>query len=242
MQDNKNLFIAIGLSMLVLLGWQFFVLGPQDEARRAALEAEQAEQAQLQTANPPAAPATPAPDNQTGIVPNVPGNQPTGVPAAPSAAGQLPSVVDTLKSTSRARISTERLNGSINLTGGRIDDLLLLDYREEIEDGSPNIRLFHPVGTQNAYYAETGVVAAAGGPKVPDSNTVWSIKGNRTLSVDTPLTLVWDNGEGLSFERTYEIDDNYMFTLTDKVMNSGTAAVNVYPYGCLLYTSPSPRD
>ncbi|MEP2942984.1 MAG: membrane protein insertase YidC [Hyphomicrobiales bacterium] len=236
MQDNKNLLIAIGLSMLVLLGWQFFVLGPQDEARRAALEAEQAAQAQLQTTNPSAAPATPAPDNQTGVVPNVPDNQPTGAPAAPGtiqagAAGQLPTVGAALKNTSRARISTERLNGSINLTGGRIDDLLLLDYREEIEDGSPNIRLFHPVGTQNAYYAETGVVAAAGGPKVPNSNTVWSIKGNQTLSVDKPLTLVWDNGEGLSFERTYEIDENYMFTLTDKVMNSGAEAVNVYPYG-----------
>ena len=236
MQDNKNLFIAIGLSMLVLLGWQFFVLGPQEEARRAALEAEQAAQAELQKTNPSSAPAPSTADNQTGVVPNVPAESATGLPASPSniqpgVAGQLPSVDDVLSTTSRASIATERLQGSINLTGGRIDDLLLRDYREEIDGDSPLIRLFHPVGTQGAYYAETGLVTAAGGPKVPNSNTLWSVKGNKTLSVDQPVTLVWDNGEGLSFERTYEVDANYMFTLTDRVANTGASAVNVYPYG-----------
>lgn len=236
MQDNKNLFIAIGLSMIVLLGWQFFVLGPQEEARRAALEAEQAAQAQRQPLNPTATPSIVAPDNQTGVVPNVPSNTQAGAPTSAAniqagVSGFLPPIDEVLKATSRARISTERLQGSINLTGGRIDDLLLRDYREEIEDDSPLIRLFHPVGSQSAYYAETGLVAAAGGPKLPNSSTNWSIKGNDTLSVGKPLTLVWDNDEGLTFERIYEIDENYMFTITDKVANTGASAVTVYPYG-----------
>lgn len=245
MQDNKNLIIAIGLSMLVLLGWQFLVIGPKEEARRATLEAERAAQAQLEKTNPT---ATTAPsnqvggdnqtglDNQTGIVPSISANDQAAAPSSPAniqagVANQFPPIDQVLKSTSRARISTDRLEGSINLTGGRIDDLLLRDYREEIDDTSPLIRLFHPVGSEDAYYAETGLVTAAGGPKVPDSNTVWSIKGNQTLSVDKPLTLVWDNGEGLTFERTYEIDKDYMFTLTDRVENTGASAVTVYPYG-----------
>lgn len=233
MQDNKNLIIAIGLSMLVLLGWQFLVLGPQEEARRAALQAEQAANPALQTQKEGENPANPTGANsQSGIVPNVSAEGPVGVPAA-AGAGSVgaPTLDELLKARARARIMTQRLEGSINLIGGRVDDLLLRDYHEEVDDNSPLIRLLYPAGSAAAYYAQTGLVTAAGGPKVPDGNTLWSIAGNDTLSVGKPLILLWDNGEGLTFKRTYEVDENYMFSITDTVENAGTAAVDVYPYG-----------
>lgn len=226
MQDNKNLFIAIGLSLLIIIGWQVFVLGPREEQRRAAVEAGQAAQVQQQAANPPA----PASGERTGIAPTLRSEN------VPSAEAGFSSVSEALQASPRARIVTDRLEGSVNLTGGRIDDLLLRDYRETIEDGSALIRLFAPSGSQNAYYAETGLVAAAGGPVVPNGDTVWTVEGNDTLSVGNPLVLSWNNGAGLIFRRTYRIDENYMFTLTDTVENTGSEAVNVYPYGFLSRT------
>lgn len=235
MQDNKNFFVAIGLSMLVLIGWQFLVVAPQDAERRAQLEAEQAAQPQQPQQG---APSTGDLDNKTGVVPSVPtAGAPAANTAQPAPTGQannptgVSSVNDALGATARVRIETSRLEGSINLTGGRIDDLLLRDYRETIDEDSELIRLFHPVGSESAYYAEIGLVAAAGGPELPKSDTVWSVAGNTTLSVDRPVVLVWDNGAGLTFKRTYEIDEDYLFTVTDTVDNAGAAGVDVYPYG-----------
>ncbi len=220
MNDNKNMFIAIGLSLLVLVGWQFLILAPQEEARRAALEVEQAE---LEKSQPKAT------LNHEGRVPSLEAKQPDSSVIIPGET--LPTAQEILEKGSRVKIATNRLEGSINLVGGRLDDLLLRGYREEISDKSPLIRLFHPVGSNNAYYAETGLVASAGGPKLPDSKTVWEVEGNDVLSVENPVTLKWDNGEGLVFKRTYEVDENYLFTLKDKVENSLTSDITVYPYG-----------
>lgn len=236
MQDNKNFFIAIGLSMLVLIGWQVFYLGPMEEERRAKLEAEQAAQAQQTSETAPAGTTNQTAtidDNKAGVVPSVSASNPSAATTPQQAQSQatIASIDDALKASPRALIETPRISGSINLAGGRLDDLLLRNYRETIDDESPLIRLFHPVGSDGAYYAETGLVAAAGGPKLPKSDTVWNIEGNNTLSVGKPLILSWDNGEGLTFKRTYEIDENYMFKLTDTVMNTGAEATTVYPYG-----------
>ena len=264
MQDNKNFIIAIVLSMMVLLGWQVFVVGPQEEQRRLQLEAQQAAEQQAaanNTAQTPSAPAAPSTGTSTtstqqpasGVVPTAPGSA-----VAPAAGGEAPLTLEAaLKDGKRIAIETESLSGSINLVGGRIDDLLLKNYNEENVDDSPLVRLFHPVGSEEAYYAETGLVAAAGGPALPTSDTVWNVSGNRQLGVGKPVVLTWDNGAGLTFERTYDLDENYLFTLTDRVKNSGSELATLYPYGfvsrrgepsttgiwiCLLYTSPSPRD
>lgn len=228
MNENRNLFVAIGLSIMVLLGWQYLVVAPQDAKRRAAREAEQALQVQNQTQRP-----APVESGSTATTPQLPGaiapsaTAPSGNAAIPGQA----SIAEALKASERTAIATERLEGSINLTGGRIDDILLRDYRETIEDDSPLIRLFNPVGSTEAYYAETGFVAAAGGPALPNATTLWKVDGNSTLSVGQPVTLTYDNGAGLSFRRTFEIDENYLFTVTDSIANSGGEAVTVYPYG-----------
>ncbi|MEP3630577.1 MAG: membrane protein insertase YidC [Hyphomicrobiales bacterium] len=238
MQDNKNFIIAIVLSMMVLLGWQVFVVGPQEEQRRILAEEQQALEQQAaangtaQTPSVPAAPgsntsATNAQVPASGVVPAAPGSAVT-----PAAGGDAALTLEAaLKSDKRIAIETKSLSGSINLVGGRIDDLLLKDYNEENVDDSPLVRLFHPVGSENAYYAETGLVAAAGGPVLPNSETVWNVSGNKELGVGKPVVLTWDNGAGLTFERTYDLDENYMFTLTDKVKNSGSELATLYPYG-----------
>ncbi|MBA4781740.1 MAG: membrane protein insertase YidC [Rhizobiales bacterium] len=228
MNENRNLFVAIGLSIMVLLGWQYLVVAPQDAKRRAAREAEQALQVQNQTQRP-----APVESGSTATTPQLPGASAPSA-TAPSGNAAIPgqaSIAEALKASERTAIATERLEGSINLTGGRIDDILLRDYREKIEDDSPLIRLFNPVGSTEAYYAETGFVAAAGGPALPNATTLWKVDGNSTLSVGQPVTLTYDNGAGLSFRRTFEIDENYLFTVTDSVANSGGEAVTVYPYG-----------
>ena len=235
MQDNKNFIIAIVLSMMVLFGWTTFVAGPQEEQRRLELEAQQAAEQQAAangTAQTSAAPgtntsATSAQVPASGVVPSAPGSAVT-----PAAGGDGALTLEAaLEGGKRIAIETKSLSGSINLVGGRIDDLLLKDYNEENVDDSPLVRLFHPVASENAYYAETGLVAAAGGPALPNSETVWNVSGNKQLGVGKPVVLTWDNGAGLTFERTYDLDANYMFTLTDKVKNSGSELATLYPYG-----------
>jgi len=116
------------------------------------------------------------------------------------------------------------------LTGARIDNLLLTKYRETIDPKSPLITLFSPLGSADPYYAEFGWVAEAGGPAVPDAQTEWSNDVSR-ISADGAVTLRWDNGAGLAFQRIISVDSNYMFTIRQSVTNSTGAPVTLYPYG-----------
>jgi YidC/Oxa1 family membrane protein insertase len=129
-------------------------------------------------------------------------------------------------------IDTPSIGGSIDLKGGKIDDVILKDYRETIDPKSPNIRLFSPPGAPNAYWAETGFVSS-GGAKTPNLDTVWT-PDRKTLTVEQPVTLTWDNGAGLVFKRVIAVDDKYMFTITDSVVNSGTTPAIVQTFGLIL--------
>ena len=129
-------------------------------------------------------------------------------------------------------VDTPSIGGSIALKGGKIDDIILKDYRETIDAKSPNIRLFSPPGDPDAYWAETGFVGPAGA-KTPNFDTVWTAD-RETLTPAQPVTLTWDNGAGLVFKRVIAVDDKYMFTITDSVVNSGAAAATVQPYGLIL--------
>ena len=92
--------------------------------------------------------------------------------------------------------------------------------------------LLSPAGSPHPFYAEFGWVGGAGAPmKLPDRNTVWTQQGAGTLGVGKPVTLTWDNGEGLEFRRIITIDDKYLFTVENQVVNKGSAAVTLYPYG-----------
>src|SRR5262249_7161421 len=113
--------------------------------------------------------------------------------------------------------------------GGRIDDLILADYRETVDPKSPDVHLLSPAGTTDAYFVDFGWVAVETGVKVPDKDTLWTADG-QALSPGKPLTLAWDNGAGLKFSLILSLDDEYMFTVGQKVENSGTAPVELRPF------------
>jgi YidC/Oxa1 family membrane protein insertase len=151
---------------------------------------------------------------------------PPGIVANPGATRE-----QALTTGTRITVETPRIHGSINLTGARIDDVSLKDYRETVEPDSANIVLLTPLGGPQPFYAEYGWVAGAGTETpLPNAQTVWTAEGQNNLTPDTPVTLRWDNGAGLIFRRTISVDRDYMFTVTDRVENTGAAQVTLHPY------------
>ena len=132
----------------------------------------------------------------------------------------------------RIKINTPRLEGSLSLLAGRIDDLRLKDYTETIDEGSPIVTLLSAEGSTNAYYGLNGWAAASGvePTDVPGPNTLWS-STSKSLTPDSPVTLNWDNGKGLSFQRIISVDENFMFNVKQSVTNLSTSTVALAPYG-----------
>ena len=130
----------------------------------------------------------------------------------------------------RIKINSASLHGSIALTGARFDDLKLVNYRETIDKNSPEMRLLNNAENDAAYFAEIGVLGGDAGVAVPDANTQWQASGTE-LSETKPVTLRWNNGAGLSFEKKIAVDEHFMFTVTTTVKNTGSTPVTLYPYG-----------
>ncbi|MFM9941059.1 MAG: membrane protein insertase YidC [Hyphomicrobiaceae bacterium] len=226
-QNQKNLLLAIVLSVMVLLGWQMFFVAPKlkEEQERKARQT----QTQTLPGQPGVPTATPGATPVPGATPTT--TQPTapGVTPLPTG-GPQPTLAMTrdeaLKLLPRVAIETPALRGSIALEGGRIDDLVLVKYREMPDIKSPNIVLLSPIGAPAPYYAELSWLAPQGTPiKVPGSDTPWKVESGTSLGPNSPVTLIWDNGAGLTFRRTYTIDQNYMMTFVDSVENKTAAPV-----------------
>ena len=198
-EQNRNLALAIGLSIVVMLGYQFLL--PK------------------RTASPPPPAAT--------------------SPAAPIVA-QSPAArierTEVLAEAPRIPIDTPRLKGSISLAGGRIDDLVLADYYETTER-SKQVTLLSPAGSPAPYYVETGWTTE-GGVAAPGAQTVWTRVGNNSLTPDAPVVMTWDNGAGLTFERSISIDRSYLFTIRQKVTNHGAAPVTLRDFGSIVRLNP----
>jgi YidC/Oxa1 family membrane protein insertase len=217
MTDQKNTFLAIALSAIVLIAWQYFYGLPQMQRQDAQ------KQAQIQSQAVP----TPGPGN--GPAPELPVPGAAAVPAAQPLTREA-----ALEQSKRVPIDTPRLNGSIALKGGRIDDISLTQYRETVDPKSPPIVLLSPSGSPNPFYAEFGWVGAAGTTtKLPTADTVWGREGSGALTPERPVVLTWDNGEGLKFRRTISVDDKYLFAVKDDVVNSGAQPVTLYPYALI---------
>jgi YidC/Oxa1 family membrane protein insertase len=223
MNDQKNTILAIVLSAIVLIGWQYFIGMPQMERQRqeALLRQQQAQQAKPPQAAPsPAAPA--------GAAPRPPGQADVTTPA------EQKSREAALGASERIPIETPSVKGSIALKGGRLDDISLSRYHETVDPNSPAIVLLSPSGSPHPFYAEFGWVGGAGANvKAPGPDTVWQREGAGPLTPERPIALVYDNGEGLKFRRTISVDDKYLFTLRDEVANSTAAPVTLYPYALI---------
>jgi YidC/Oxa1 family membrane protein insertase len=107
----------------------------------------------------------------------------------------------------------------------------MVKYRETVDPTSPAVVLLSPSGSPHPFYAEFGWSAPSGvALKLPSYDTIWQQQGSGALSVGRPITLVYDNGDGLEFRRTIAVDENYMFSIKDEVANKGAAPVTLYPY------------
>jgi YidC/Oxa1 family membrane protein insertase len=218
MHDQNNVFYAIALSVFVLITWQYFFatsfLGkpaaPRTSQGGAAISGHEIIR--------PQTPATAIPGTQRP---------------------QQLSRQQALALSQRVAVDTPRLKGSIALTGGRIDDLSLAQYRETTDPKSAAIELLSPSGSPQPFYAEFGWVDASSvNQRLPTSETVWTQQGSDSLGVGRPVNLIWQNDQGLQFRRTISIDDKYLFSVRDEVTNSGREAVALAPYALISRHSP----
>jgi YidC/Oxa1 family membrane protein insertase len=221
--QNKNLILATVLSLAVILVWTFFFPAPDI-------------QSQPDNAVTTADGSIATPDAATALTP-------TTSPDAADVVTTQAAAPSELENAPRAEIKTPRLTGTISLLGGRIDELQLNDYKLTQEDDADTVTLFSPVGSDSPYYALFGWAASTGvtPETVPSANTVWQIVDGDVLAPDSPVTLGWDNGEGLVFNRTYSVDQDFMFTITQTVTNNGSAAASMAPYG-VLARHGEPKD
>lgn len=212
--QNKNLILATVLSLIVIVVWLTVFPPPEPDPA-------------------PTAEAT----SQTG-----PEGDVVTIPSAiseTSGGEAVAAVVEEAEtanaSAPRVKIDTPRITGSVSLLGGRIDELSLKDYRVSLDPDSDIVQILKPVGTESAYYALYGWAPGAGLTQddVPSANTVWSVKSGNTLGPETPVTLTWNNGSGLTFNRLLTVDEEYMFSVTQSVENQTGSPVSLAPYGVL---------
>ena len=202
-EQNKNLLLATSLSFLVLLGWM--LLFPPEPIDPESLETTTEQAAEEQS--------------NTGLS--------TPVQVEKKESTEVSSVTENIP---RVPIETARLSGSLSLKGGRIDNLKLLDYFETQDENSKNIELFQK--DENDYYAVYGW-SGKNQVDVPNPNTVWNLVKGKKLSVDSPITLQWKNSNGIIFEREIKIDDNFLFTVKQRVFNKSNQNIEISPYGIL---------
>ncbi|MFQ5954575.1 MAG: membrane protein insertase YidC, partial [Kiloniellales bacterium] len=211
MPDQRNLLLAVVLSITIIVVFQMLYGVP-------------GVQRQPEPTPPEATPPSEAIDLPKPKAPSGPARAPA-TPEAPEAAAADREAI--LAQGERIEIRSARLAGSLALTGARIDDITLTDYRETLEPDSPQIVLLEPAATERAYYAEFGWLPKKDeAPPLPDADTEWWASEG-PLSPDNPLTLSWDNGAGLRFERIYEFDRDYMLTVTQRVENTGAEPVTL---------------
>lgn len=211
--DQRNLILAIVASLIIILGWQFYFVQPQEQQRQARLEQQQEHTAE-----------TPTPE---GLDPTLPTPE-----SAPQPPGGLRTRPEILAEADRVAIRGPQLRGSINLDGGRIDDLVLTQYRETVDPASPEIALLSPSGANDPYFVEFGWIDADN--RIYGARDArWTTEG-KSLSPGVPLEMHWQSETGLRFTRTIEVDDRFMFTVTQRVENLGEEAVQLYPFGRII--------
>ena len=213
MNDQKNMLLAIVLSMAILFIWDFFF------APKTNLENTNIENADITSKEI---------INEEVIKPTLP-------------AQNLQKIIDRkdiIENEERIKIKTESLSGSFSLRGLRLDDLTLVKYRKTTLESSDEIILLSPRSTKKPYFAEIGWLSSDSSVLTPNSKTIWSQENNsQILNEENDIKLFWDNGQGLIFKRKISLDKNYMFKIDDEVINNTNNTVALYPYGSITRIS-----
>ena len=197
MENQKNLFLAIVISMAIIFGFQLLV--PQPEKAPIAEEQtfeENSVELSIQNTN-------------TQIVINRD---------------------EVISSSGRVIFDNGKIKGSINLEGGFIDDLVLEEFRETLDPTSDLIEFLNPLGSQDAYYLDTGWVSSDSTLELPNNKSIW--KTDKTsMGVDDPVKLFWTNSQGITFEKIISLDENYLFNVDQRVINNSDRSFDLFPFG-----------
>ncbi len=203
MDNNKNVFVAIALSMSVLLFWAAFFETPKQTNTTSSQLKEQKR-------------------NENNITPNVNSNLKV----------KIITREESLKNTKRIKIENNNIVGSLSLKGALIDDISFKNHKQNLIN-KKNVEFLNPAGTKDGFYAETGWTSINNKVKVPTKDSNWKIVGNNTLKENQPIALEWNNGEGLVFKRKIELDDKFLFKISQQVENNTSKPVDLYPYAQL---------
>ena len=214
MGDNKSLFIAIILSSIVLVGWQYFYEMPKQkeilkvrQQQQEIVEKKKIEEIKIKE------------ELQKEILPRE----------------------EALKSYERVKISTSSLHGSISLKGLRFDDLTLAGFKESLDHDSKEVALLSPSNTDNIYFSELGWLPADNKVQVPDSTTSWK-SDKEIIKENSSASFSWTNEQNVNFVSEISVDEHYMFKVTQKVKNNSKESIEIAPYGLISrthkFTSP----
>ena len=223
--ENRNLILAVALSMAVLFGWQILVIQPElekEQAQQALIVEQQAAIAKTQTVD-----GTPAIASSVEAINVTPGVAEQGVATA-----------DTVK---RITIDAPLVQGSFSLQGARIDDIILTGYRETLDAKSENIHFLKKTSSQAPFFAEFGWASSDADQPMPSAQTLWTADRD-LLSPSSPVTLRWDNGQGLVFTRKVSINNDYLITYDDSVVSSLDTAITMYPFGLVRRQGTPPTS
>ena len=201
--DNKNVFVAVALSMAVLLFWGAFFEVPRQAEKNSSQQ-----NLQEKTKNT---------DNV--ITPNI--NE--------ALTTKFISRKESIENSKRVKIENESIIGSISLKGGLIDDIAFKKHKQDLVKNE-NVIFLNPKETENGFFIETGWTSIGNEIKVPNSETLWQVIGNKELKPSQPVTLQWDNGEGILFKRIIKLDKNYLFKISQIVENKTKKVIELYPY------------
>ena len=197
--DNKNVFIAIALSMSVLLFWAAFFETPQPVNNNTLQQEKKT--------------------NENIITPNI--NESLKVDKI--------SRKNSIKSSARIKIENDSIIGSMSLEGGLIDDISFKKHKQNLESNL-NVEFLNPAQTENGFYVETGWTSIGNKIKVPSKKSIWKVNGNKILSNNKPVILEWNNKEGIIFKKRIELDNKYLFKITQEVQNTTNQSIDLYPY------------
>ena len=223
---NRNLMLAFAIICVLMGGWYYFYEIPhrhklQEEQAKQRAEAiyKQEELAKLQNKNEPDAVKTAQVEKNIAEIKERPREE-------------------VLAASPRIKINTEKLHGSIDLKGARLDDITLAKYKETIAPHSKDSIMLSPVGSKSSSFIDLGWASESPAIVTPDSSTIWKAEGGDTLSPNNPVKLTWDNGQGFNFIITYSIDNNYLITAEQKIENKSGEKVTFYPYALISKAEP----
>ena len=206
--DNKNILFAISLSAAVIILWTLVFIPPPEEIKQNKINQEQVKQEQAQKSSD--TPSLDQNENFTKLTRK-----------------------EALTENERVPFENNSVVGSISLKGAAIDDLTFKEYNVEL-NGNEKVILLNPRNVEDGYFIESGFVTTNKNIDIPNSNTVWEVEGNKKLTNNSPIKLTWTNSQGITFEKHISLDDQFLFTVKQKIINSSDKTYNFYSYGQII--------